>query len=207
MDIKCKNPITGEFEKIVLDNMIKIKTDSSEVIPDDTVTVYDLPNKNLQVLADGELVKFTNAYTDEDMEKVRSLPTSEIDDTTESLTKTYSSSKIEELVASKQSETRIVTDADNSVIPAFELANNTEYRFMLELESIEFTLPENTIDDYISSIVFKSGATATTIIYPDTIKWMGEDISSDKFVPASGKTYEVLIYWNGFNYCGIVKGW
>lgn len=79
MDIKCKNPITGEFEKIVLDNMIKIKTDPSEVIPDDTVTVYDLPNKNLQVLANGELVKFTNAYTDEDMEKLRSLPTSEID--------------------------------------------------------------------------------------------------------------------------------
>lgn len=105
------------------------------------------------------------------------------------------------------SKTRIVTDADNSVIPAFELANNTEYRFMLELESIEFTLPENTTDDYISSIVFKSGATATTITYPDTIKWSGEDISSDKLVSASSKTYEILIYWNGFNYCGIVKGW
>lgn len=103
--------------------------------------------------------------------------------------------------------TRIVTDTENTVIPAFELADNTEYRSTLELESIEFTLPENPTDDYISSLVFKSGATATTITYPDTIKWTGDDISSDKFVPASSKTYEVLIYWNGFEYCGIVKGW
>ena len=103
-------------------------------------------------------------------------------------------------------ETQIITDSDNSVIPAFELAYNTEYRFMLELESIEFTLPDNPKDDYISSFVFKSGATATTITYPDTIKWTGDDISSDKFVPASSKTYEVLIYWNGINFCGIVKG-
>ena len=105
------------------------------------------------------------------------------------------------------SKTRIVTNTENTVIPAFELADNTEYRFTLELESIEFTLPDNPTDDYISSIVFKSGATATTITYPDTIKWSGDDISSDKFVPASSKTYEVLIYWNGFDYCGIVKGW
>ena len=104
-------------------------------------------------------------------------------------------------------ETQIITDSDNSVIPAFELADNTEYRFMLELESIEFELPELPKDDFISSLVFKSGATATTITYPDTIKWTGDDISSDKFVPASIKTYEVLIYWNGINYCGIVKGW
>lgn len=105
------------------------------------------------------------------------------------------------------SKTRIVTNTKNAVIPAFELANNTEYRFTLELESVEFTLPENPTDDFISSLVFKSGATATTITYPDTIKWSGDDISSDKFVPASSKTYEVLIYWNGINFCGIVKGW
>lgn len=105
------------------------------------------------------------------------------------------------------SKTRIVTDTENTVIPAFELAYNKEYRFTLELESIEFTLPELPKDDFISSLVFKSGATATTITYPDTIKWSGEDISSEKFVPASSKTYEVLIYWNGINYCGIVKGW
>ena len=107
----------------------------------------------------------------------------------------------------KTQETQIMTDTENTVIPAFELADNTEYRFTLELESIEFTLPELPTDDYISSLVFKSGATATTITYPDTIKWTGEDISSDKFVPASGKTYEVLIYWNGIDFCGIVKGW
>lgn len=107
----------------------------------------------------------------------------------------------------KAQETQIITDTENTVIPAFELAYNTEYRFMLELESIEFTLPENPTDDFISSLVFKSGATATTFTYPDTIKWTGDDISSDKFVPASSKTYEVLIYWNGFNFCGIVKRW
>lgn len=45
MDIKYKNPITGEFDKIVLDNMIKIKTDPSEVIPDDTVTAFDLSDR------------------------------------------------------------------------------------------------------------------------------------------------------------------
>lgn len=105
------------------------------------------------------------------------------------------------------SKTRTVIDTENTIIPAFELSDNTEYRFMLELESIEFTLPENTTDDYISSLVFKSGATATTITYPDRIKWSGEDISSDKFVPAPSKIYEVLIYWNGFDYCGIVKEW
>lgn len=93
MDIKCKNPITGKFEKVVLDNMIKIKTDPDEVIPDDTLTVYDLQNKNLQVLVDGKLVKFTNAYTDEDMEKVRSLVTKIDDSVSESTIPTSKSVK------------------------------------------------------------------------------------------------------------------
>lgn len=121
------------------------------------------------------------------------------------LSQYYTKTQINNIVNEIQS--KIVNDDDNTDIESFELADNTEYRFKQELSSIAFTIPVVISDDYISSFVFKSGATATTITYPDTIKWTGEDISSDKFVPASGKTYEVLIYWNGFNYCGIVKRW
>ena len=128
-----------------------------------------------------------------------------VDDSTTAENIVATKAYVDEIV--NLTNTRIVTDMENTVIPAFELAYNTEYRFMLELESIEFTLPELPIDDFISSLVFKSGATATTFTYPDLIKWTGDDISSDKFVPASSKIYEVLIYWNGINYCGIVKGW
>lgn len=100
---------------------------------------------------------------------------------------------------------RIVTDTENTVIPAFELADNTEYRFTLELESIEFTLPDNPTDDYISSIVFKSGTTATTIIYPDLIKWSGDDLTNDKFVPFANKRYTVMIWYDGI-WNGLARG-
>lgn len=101
--------------------------------------------------------------------------------------------------------TRIVTNTENTVIPAFELADNTEYRFTLELESIEFTLPENPTDDYISSIVFKSGATATTVVYPDLIKWSGNDLTNDKFVPFANKRYTVMIWYDGI-WNGLARG-
>lgn len=101
--------------------------------------------------------------------------------------------------------TRIVTDTENTVIPAFELADNTEYRFTLELESVEFTLPENPTDDYISSLVFKSGATATTIIYPDLIKWSGDNLTNDKFVPFANKRYTVMIWYDGI-WNGLARG-
>lgn len=50
MDIKYRNPITGEFDKIVLDNMIKIKTNPDEIIPGDTLTVFDISNRELPTI-------------------------------------------------------------------------------------------------------------------------------------------------------------
>ncbi|MBO5704530.1 MAG: hypothetical protein J6R99_00760 [Alphaproteobacteria bacterium] len=85
-----------------------------------------------------------------------------------------------------------------------ELATNTIYNAD-ELAALTITLP--TMDStYISQLNFTSGATATAFTAPDTIKWAGDDITDNAFVPAANKRYSVMFYSDNVNIRAIVQG-
>ena len=75
-----------------------------------------------------------------------------------------------------------------------------------EQVSLAISLPNTTSVTFICNIEFTSGATATTLQYPDSIKWIGDDISDNIFTPASNKRYSVICYCNGIDYICVVKG-
>ena len=73
-----------------------------------------------------------------------------------------------------------------------ELADNTEARFG-EVTSLTLTLPTDTTGDYISSVAFTSGATATSLTYPDAITMIGTDCIDGVFAPVASKRYTVIV--------------
>lgn len=104
----------------------------------------------------------------------------------------------------KENRISIDTVSDTEYSACFN--NNVQYR-LGELTSLTLNLPDNIPDDYISSVIFTSGATATNLIYPDTIKMLGEDCIDCVFTPAANKRYEVIVSYDGVNVVGVVGGY
>lgn len=67
-------------------------------------------------------------------------------------------------------------------------------------------LPSNVPDDYISSLVFNSGNKATTLSYPQTILFTGDDVIDNVFVPAANTTYNVMFWYDGINVNAVSRG-
>lgn len=88
---------------------------------------------------------------------------------------------------------------------AIDLEANTIYRAE-ELSSVEIHLPSVLTQDFICEIAFSSGAVATQFITIDDIKWTGDDIADDAFVPIANKRYNVIIWWDGVFVNGVVRG-
>ena len=86
-----------------------------------------------------------------------------------------------------------------------ELSDNTEARFG-EVASLTLTLPTDTTGDYISSVAFTSGATATSLTYPDTITMIGTDCIDGVFAPVANKRYTVIVAYDGAGLVGYVAG-
>lgn len=98
------------------------------------------------------------------------------------------------------SNTAVVDLTDDTV----ELATNTIYNAG-EMSSLTITLP-TTDAMFTSQLNFTSGATATAFTAPDTIKWAGDDITDNAFVPAANKRYSVMFYSDNVNIRAIVQG-
>ena len=111
---------------------------------------------------------------------------------------------INELNSGKSDKPTITTSAETDL--TVTLAHNTETRYG-EVTSMTLTLPSTTADDYISSIVFTSGATPTNLVYPDTIKMIGEGCIDGVFTPAASKRYGVIVSYDGANIVGVVGGY
>jgi hypothetical protein len=111
---------------------------------------------------------------------------------------------INELNSGKSDKPTITTSAETDL--TVTLAHNTETRCG-EVTSMTLTLPSTTADDYISSIVFTSGVTPTNLVYPDTIKMIGEGCIDGVFTPAASKRYEVIVSYDGANVVGVVGGY
>jgi hypothetical protein len=72
--------------------------------------------------------------------------------------------------------------------------------------SLTITLPSTYDAKFISQINFTSGATPTSLTAPNTIVWLGNDITSSVFVPVANKRYAVLFFSDGTNVRGLVQG-
>lgn len=92
-------------------------------------------------------------------------------------------------------------ETDTSLSPT----NNEEYRYG-SLTSLTLILPTDIPDDYAVWVVFSSGAEATAIDYPETIKWSGDDVLDGVFVPVEKQVYNIGLWYDGFNINGIARG-
>ena len=95
----------------------------------------------------------------------------------------------------------IITDTDVEIT----LENNVIFNCG-GLTDLEIVLPASTTADFTCQVNFTSGSTETSLVAPNTIVWLGDDIESDVFVPAASKRYSVMFYYDGVNFRGIVQG-
>ena len=112
------------------------------------------------------------------------------------------SSDVALAIIDKEDKTTISTDTSSTTV-SLTLADNHEYRYTQDLTSLTLTMPSG---DFISSIVFASGSTPTSMTYDSSIKWSGDDITNGQFVPTADKDYDIMMYYNGLNVNGIVRG-
>lgn len=94
-----------------------------------------------------------------------------------------------------------ITESTAAITPD----NNTEYRCG-EVTSVTITLPEEIPNDYAAYIVFTSGTTAAEAVYPDSIKWSGDDVIDGVFIPVASRRYNIGIWYDGVNVNAAARG-
>lgn len=99
--------------------------------------------------------------------------------------------------------TNIITITESTA--AITPDNNTEYRCG-EVTSVTIKLPEEIPDDYAAYIVFTSGTTAAETVYPDSIKWSGDDVIDGVFIPVASRRYNIGIWYDGVNVNAAARG-
>jgi len=91
-----------------------------------------------------------------------------------------------------------------SATDSITLADNTIYNGS-EQTALTIATPTSATVDFICQINFTSGTTATTLTSTN-VNYIGEDTSSNVFTPVASKRYTVVIYYDGVNFVGVVKG-
>ena len=111
---------------------------------------------------------------------------------------------LKETLEGKAAKVSLVSKSGSSVTQ--QIASNTIYNCG-ELTALTVTLPSTLEIDYISQINFTSGSTATQLTAPATIVWDGDSIDTNGlFVPEANMRYTVMLYSDGSNILGIVRG-
>ena len=99
-------------------------------------------------------------------------------------------------------EDKAVISTLTETSPSITLADNTEVRCD-EITSLTVTIPETLSDSFISSAVFKSGATATTVTVPSDVYCQGADCKNGVFTPKANKRYTMIFSYDGIMNCYI----
>lgn len=107
-----------------------------------------------------------------------------------------------------------IADTETSFVCDLSAVHNEEIRIRSTLASgITFVIPNEVYpDDYITSLSFGTGDTAPQISYSATgiIQWIGTDCSivdgKSIFAPKPNIHYDIVIYFNGFQFIGLVNG-
>ena len=102
----------------------------------------------------------------------------------------------------KTAETKTTTVKSTETTASITLADNTETRYG-EITSLTVALPETISDSFVSSAVFKSGATATTVTVPSDIYCQGADCKNGAFLPKANKRYTMIFSYDGIMNCYI----
>lgn len=92
-----------------------------------------------------------------------------------------------------------------SATDSITLADNTIYNGS-EQTALTITLPSTVDVSFLCEIDFTSGTTATTLSYSNTIKWAGDDVNNNIFLPVASKRYTIICAYDGVNYRFTVKG-
>lgn len=86
---------------------------------------------------------------------------------------------------------------------------NTEYRYLYPgANKIQIGMPTNSSStvDFICSLVFRSPETATEFTYSNNLKFTGDECSDGVFVPAAKTVYNIIFWYDGYNYNAVVRG-
>ena len=103
-------------------------------------------------------------------------------------------------IGKKADKTTITTSTETTA--SITLADNTEARYG-EITSLTVALPETISDSFVSSAVFKSGATATTVTVPSDVYCQGADCKNGVFTPKANKRYTMIFSYDGIMNCYI----
>lgn len=116
-------------------------------------------------------------------------------------TDTYKASARNTIGAEAQATIQTLSATDS-----ITLADNTIYNGGTQT-SLTIALPSNVDVSFLAEIDFSSGATPTTLEYPQSgINWLGDDIVGGLFVPVENKRYTIICAYNGSSYNFVVKG-
>ena len=69
-----------------------------------------------------------------------------------------------------------------------------------EIATLTVAFPNSPTAAFIAETDFTSGTTPTTLTYPTGIKWTGDDLTSNEFVPVASKRYNVIWWYDGVNW-------
>ena len=102
------------------------------------------------------------------------------------------------------------TDKDIDLISC----NNVELRYQSTPDVLNFILADGEYDsDYMTSVSFATYDTPPQISYTNSgiINWVGTDCSLDNgislFIPSPNMRYEIVVYFNGIHFVGLVNGY
>ena len=121
-------------------------------------------------------------------------------------------------LSDKANNPTVVTNSVTADEVTMSGLHNRIYRYTASAVSLlEFATPNGAYPaDYICEVCFNSGATATTISYTSSgiINWVGTDCSLQTldghkysiFAPTANKRYDIIIYYNGDTFVGLVNG-
>ena len=180
--------LSGYYTKTETDNLLDDKAEAADLTEE----------ASIRVAADEEMA--------EDITSINSTLTSHGSDIS-ALQSSVSAAEadiesLQEGIAAKADIPAITTPTGTSVT----LSDNTEARFA-EAASLTLSLPSDTSGDYISSVAFTAGTTATSLSYPDTITMIGTDCLDGVFAPVAGKRYTVIVTYDGAGLVGTVGGY
>lgn len=194
-----KRYIVSELPTTDIDENGTYLVPANEPNTDNIYTEYAYINNAWEIIGNPFEVDLSGYATQNDLTQSHDSLHSEIESGLGQL-----SNEIYTELNTKENRISIDTVSDTEYSACFN--NNVQYR-LGELTSLTINLPDNISDDYISSVIFTSGATATNLIYPDTIKMLGEDCIECIFTPAANKRYEVIVSYDGVNVVGVVGGY
>ena len=122
---------------------------------------------------------------------------------------------VTEQLSSKEDKTIILSDASSTeYVYDFGSSYNTEVRLQSDaISAISFTFSDGEYDaDYTAGLAFDTGDTPPEINYTNSgiLNWVGTDCALSEgqsiFAPSANKHYDVVFYFNGTQFIGLVNG-